>query len=421
MKLFILFSSIIYPNMNTYPKRLTILLPALILIISCSKKPQTTTPITPTTSIVTLRDYLQPSYILSNYQNWIDPNTLFESTGNLTPKNLDPTDITSSSQLDIDMDGDEDIFSFKNYDINIPGNVPPPVLYLNNGKAFIKSSWAGPSTMRGNKTLVGDFNGDKKPDIFSVEAYDPPNTCNCMPDMTTNKLLLNMGSNLTNVKEISGLSGFWVSGCSGDIDKDGDLDVLVFNFHLMHNGVKNKLLLNDGSGNFTTTEISGISGISLVDASELIDINKDGYLDLVLNNRNQAGNANQLRIFWGDGKTFNLSNVTNISIPNIGVYDIDAYDVNGDGTLEVILFSIDPNGWAVDFYGSTDKGGSFANQSSKYISTNTNITAQNGFIHVKHIFISDIDNNGKVDIVSSNRSVNVRWEQDAGGVFRRKY
>lgn len=399
------------------------LLIVVIFFFSCSKKSETKT--SPDTSITAppvkvLRDYLQPSYILSNYQTWIDPNTIFESIGSLTPKNLDPTDITSSSQLDMDMDGDEDIFSFKNYDINTPSVIPPPVVYINNNNTFIKSSWSGPNTMRGNKLLVGDFNNDKKPDVFSVEAYDPPQSCNCMPQMTSNKLLLNTGINLLNVKEISGLSGFWVSGCSGDIDKDGDLDVLIFNFHLKHNGVKSQLLVNDGSANFLATEIPGISDIPLVDASELIDVNKDGNLDLVLNNRNQLGNANQLRIFWGNGKTFSMSNVTNISIPNVAVYDIDAYDANGDGTLELVIFSIDPNGWAVDFYGSTDKGASFTNQTSKYILNNTNITAQNGFIHVKHIFIADIDKNGKVDIVSSNRATNIRWEQDVDGVFKRK-
>lgn len=399
------------------------LLVIVIFFFSCSKKSETK--ISPSTTITTptskvLRDYLQASYILSNYHTWIDPNTIFESTGSLTPKNLDPTDITSSSQLDMDMDGDEDIFSFKNYDINTPNVIPPPVVYINNNNSFIKSTWSGPNTMRGNKLLVGDFNNDKKPDVFSVEAYDPPQSCNCMPQMTTNKLLLNTGINLLNVKEISGLSGFWVSGCSGDIDKDGDLDVLIFNFHLMHNGVKSQLLVNDGSANFVASEISGISDIPLVDASELIDVNKDGNLDLVLNNRNQAGNANQLRIFWGNGKIFSVSNVTNISIPNVGVYDIDAYDANGDGTLELVIFSIDPNGWAVDFYGSTDKGASFTNQTSKYILNNTNITAQNGFIHVKHIFVSDIDQNGKMDIVSSNRATNIRWEQDVDGVFKKK-
>lgn len=395
----------------------------VIFFFSCSKKSETK--ISPSTTITTptskvLRDYLQPSYILSNYQTWIDPNTIFESTGSLTPKNLDPTDITSSSQLDMDMDGDEDIFSFKNYDINTPIVIPPPVVYINNNNSFIKSTWSGPNTMRGNKLLVGDFNNDKKPDVFSVEAYDPPQSCNCMPQMTTNKLLLNTGINLLNVKEISGLSGFWVSGCSGDIDKDGDLDVLIFNFHLMHNGVKSQVLLNDGSANFIASEISGISDIPLVDASELIDVNKDGNLDLVLNNRNQAGNGNQLRIFWGNGKTFSVSNVTNISIPNVGVYDIDAYDANGDGTLELVIFSIDPNGWAVDFYGSADKGASFTNQTGKYILNNANITPQNGFIHVKHIFVSDIDQNGKIDIVSSNRATNIRWEQDVDGVFKKK-
>jgi hypothetical protein len=160
---------------------------AIIFLISCSEPSENQSPNAPVKKI---RDYLQPSYELSNYQIWIDPNTIFESPGNLTPKNLDPTDITSSCQIDIDLDGDEDIFSFKNYNINSPSNIPPPVVYLNSEGSFFKSTWIGPNTMRGNKILVGDFNGDKRPDIFSVEGYDPPTSCNCMPEMTTNKLIL---------------------------------------------------------------------------------------------------------------------------------------------------------------------------------------------------------------------------------------
>ena len=392
----------------------------LSVLVSCSKKSENTIAISPVAESKTNRDYLNSSYILSNYQIWIEPNTIFESSGNPTPSNLDPTDITSSCQLDIDSDGDEDIFSFKNFDINTPNIVPAPVIYLNNANKFLKSTWNGPNNMRGNKLLVGDFNNDKKPDVFSVEGYDPPSSCNCMPEMTSNKLILNSGGTLGIVKEITGLNGFWVSGCSGDIDKDGDLDVMVFNFHQSYNGVKNKLLVNDGTGNFTIKDIAGISDIGLVDASEFIDLNKDGFLDLVLNNRNQAGNANQLRVFWGDGQSFSISNVTDITVPNIAIYDVDAFDVNGDGTLEIILFSIDPNGWAVDFYGSSNKGLSFTNQTNKYITNNTNLTSKNGFIHVKHIFISDIDNNGKMDMLSSNRSTNIRWELDSDGVFKRK-
>lgn len=388
------------------------------IFIRCSKDDSVQS--TPTIPLKTVRNYLQSSYILSNYQNWIDPNYIFESVGNKTPKNLDPTDITSSCQLDIDLDGDEDIFSFKNYDINNPSVIPLPLVYLNTNNSFFKSVWNGPNTMRGNKLLVGDFNGDKKPDVFSVEAYDPPSNCNCMPEMTTNKILFNSGNNLSNVEEIKGINGFWVTGCSGDVDNDGDLDVMIFNFHRLYNGINNKILINDGLGKFTASEINEISQISLVDASELIDINKDGNLDLILNYRNQSANGNLLKIFWGNGKSYSFSNSTDISIPNIYVYDIDAYDANNDGVLEIILFSIDPNGWAVDFYGSTDKGLSFNNQTSKYITNNTNVTLQSGFIHVKHIFISDIDNNGKMDIVSSNRSTNIRWEQDTDKVFKKK-
>lgn len=402
-------------------KRTAIIITLFLGVLSCSKEEtnqiESDTKVTPKG---VLRNYLQSSYELSNYQTWISPSTIFESQGMVTPKDLDPTDITSSCQLDIDLDGDEDIFSFRNYDINTPNVIPSPLLYLNTNNSFFKSVWNGPNTMRGNKSLVGDFNGDKKPDVFSVEAYDPPSSCNCMPEMTTNKILFNTQNNLTSIQEIKGLDGFWVTGCSGDVDNDGDLDVMVFNFHRLYNNVNNKILINDGLGKFTITEMNEISQISLVDASELIDVNKDGNLDLILNYRNQNANGNILKIFWGNGKSYSFSNSTDISIPNIYVYDIDAYDANNDGVLEIILFSIDPNGWAVDFYGSSDKGKSFSNQNSRFIRDNENVTSKKGFIHVKHIMITDVDNNNKMDIVSSNRSVNVRWEQDSDGVFKRK-
>lgn len=392
----------------------------ILLSTSCSKENETIEE-SKIESKPILRNYLESSYNLSNYQIWIDPSKIFESQNVKTPKNQDPTDITSSCQLDIDLDGDEDIFSIRNYDISNPNVIPDPSIYLNTSGSFIKKPWNGiKDILRGNKMLVGDFNNDKFPDVFSVEAYDPPSTCNCMPEMTTNKIIFNSKGNLSDVKEISGFKGFWNTGCSGDIDKDGDLDVLVFNFHLLYNGTKNKLLVNDGLGNFNVTEIPGIADVFLVESSELIDINKDGNLDLILNSRTQMGDANILRVFWGDGKTFSISNSTRITTPNIYIYGIDAYDANSDGILEIILFSIDPNGWAVDFYESMDKGKSFSNQNSKYIRDNENNTSKNGFIHVKHIMIVDIDNNNKMDIVSSNRNVNVRWEQDSDGVFRRK-
>jgi hypothetical protein len=390
---------------------------SLIILSSCSKQEikDITTPTIPTPPKVT-RDYKKPSYELSNYENWIDKSTIFDATN--TPALADPTDITSSAQLDIDLDGDEDIFSFRDYDINKPAIVTPPVTYLFNGTSYLKAAPSSITTIRGHKLLVGDFNDDKFPDVFCVEAYDPPPSCNCMPTMTTNKLILNQNSTLSVIKDFPEFSGFYNAGCSGDIDKDGDLDVILFNFHTLYNNSKNKVLLNDGKGNFQITEHSILKDIPLVESSELIDMNNDGYLDLVLNSRLQTGTGNVLKIYWGGSSNFSQS--TQINIPNVYIFDIDAFDANKDGQKELVLFSIDPNGWQVDFYETSNSGQSYTIQNTKYITNNIHLTSTGGFKHVKHIMVSDIDKNGRMDIVSTNRSVNVRWEQDTQGVFQRK-
>jgi hypothetical protein len=396
-------------------KHLTFII--LTVFFSCKKKEDSSSSTTGTTVVSKkTRDYNKPSYELSNYENWIEKSNIFDLPNFIAP--IDPTDITSSAQLDIDLDGDEDIFSFSNYDINFPNNIPLPVTYLFNGTNYLKATSPNITSIRGHKLLVGDFNGDKYPDIFCVEAYDPPQSCNCMPTMTTNKLIFNQNSSLSSVKEFSGFSGFFNAGCSGDIDKDGDLDVMLFNFHSLYNNVKNKVLINDGKGNFEVTENPIFKDIYLVESSELIDMNNDGYLDLLLNSRLQSGTGNILKIYWGGVNNFSRS--TQIDIPNIYIFNIDAFDANKDGQKEVILFSIDPAGWQVDFYETTNAGQSYSLQNSKYITKNSHITATGGWKHVKHIMVSDVDKNGKMDIVSTNRSVNVRWEQDLLGVFRRK-
>jgi hypothetical protein len=390
----------------------------LLFFVSCKKTSSTSnnnTTVVPT-PVPEIRDYKKPSYELSNYLTWIDNKLIFDAPNVLAT--TDPTDITSSAQLDIDLDGDEDIFSFRNYDINNPSNVPPPVTYLYNGNAYLKAPASSISNIRGHKLLVGDFNNDKYPDIFCVEAFDPPPSCNCMPIMTTNKLIFNQNSSLNTVKEFTEFQGFFNAGCSGDIDQDGDLDIMLFNFHNLYNNTKNKVLINDGKGNFTITENPILKDIPLAESSELIDMNNDGFLDLILNSRLQSGTGNILKIYWGG--TNNFSQSTQIDLPNIYIFDIDAFDVNKDGQKELILFSIDPSGWQVDFFETSNQGQSYKNQTAKYISNNTHLTSTGGWKHVKHIMVSDIDKNGKIDIVSTNRNVNVRWEQDNSGKFIRQ-
>jgi hypothetical protein len=53
--------------------------------------------------------------------------------------------------------------------------------------------------------------------------------------------------------------------------------------------------------------------------------------------------------------------------------DIDAFDANKDGQKELVLFSIDPNGWQVDFYETSNSGQSYTIQNTKYITNNIHL------------------------------------------------
>jgi hypothetical protein len=365
------------------------------------------------------KNYLKSSYELSNNDTWFSSAQLYKSDGSKYVNN--PFIDEQSVQLDIDGDGLEDLFYFEGYDLQInPTPNPPPSIFMNNGSVLKQTNYTGSSIKNphGTKLLVGDFNNDSLPDIFSNVAVDPPIGVP-FPYLNDNcHLLLNSKNGFSLVKEFND-QGFWYTGCSGDIDNDGDLDIITFNFHSQANGVKSRIMWNDGKANFTI-DFNGIGDIPVADQSELVDINNDGFLDLVLNfHPNGASRINDFRILWGNGKVFNLSNSTSISMSGDWyLQNIDFIDINGDGIKEIIPsgnYSLSIGGapiYFISFYKSEDKGKTYSDRTSLYIDNHT----ANRFYHM---IVQDIDKNGMVDIFSAEKKDNIRWEWN-GSKFIRK-
>jgi hypothetical protein len=95
--------------------------------------------------------------------------------------------------------------------------------------------------------------------------------------------------------------------------------------------------MNDGTGNFVVTR----QGIPLFRrgyyTSELIDMDDDGYCDLLVGGHEHEGAAT--RIYWGNGSgTF--SDLCAAPIPGDADYpivlDFDAEDLDGDGIRELV-------------------------------------------------------------------------------------
>jgi len=347
-------------------------------------------------------NYLKTSYELSNFKDWYSSQSLYDSDNK--KYNLNPFIDEQSAQLDLDGDGVEEVFYYEGYLLSNILTNPPPVIF--DGASMKKLKYYGPTIRNphGTKLLVGDFNGDSLPDLFSLVAIDGQNG----PVFSDNYLLLNSKTGLKEIRHFNE-QGFWYTGCSGDIDNDGDLDIIAFNFHNQNNGVKNRIMWNDGKGNFIIKkpENADVDNTSIVYQSELCDVDNDGFLDLVIvfvpdgNNR-----TNDFRILWGNGKGFHLNNSTTIPISKeYYLQNLDFCDIDGDGIKEIL-----PSGnvkdqiYFVNLFKSNDKGKTFTDKTQTYID---NPTTNKRFYHIR---VSDIDKNNTLNLFSSDKNDYIIWE-----------
>jgi len=353
------------------------------------------------------------SYELSNYYEWLDGNLIYEN--GLPYKSNNPLNEQQSCQVDFDNDGDEDIFSYDGYDLKInPTPNPPAVVYLNDSSKLNRKvlSFLSIKNPHASKVLIGDFNNDSLPDVFGSVAIDQPNGVP-FPTMTdVSHLILNSKTGFNKIKEFDEIKGYWYTSCSGDIDNDGDIDIIMFNFHQIPpigNGVKSVVLINDGLGNFKS-DTTGIGNIPFVSQSELFDINKDGFLDLALKYSKPSftpttNRSTNIMILWGNGKNFNLNRKTEwVMSDNNTIINIDFMNIDNDNLFEILLSNEDEFGkFSIHLFKSEDSGKSFIDKTSIYIDNNK----CNKFAHMR---VQDIDKNGKLDLFSGDKREKNRWE-----------
>ena len=369
------------------------------------------------------KNYLKTSYELSNYDDWLSSDYYYFK-GQKYP-NFNPLVDQQHCQIDIDGDGLEDIFYFESYwPLNYPIPYKPPSVYMNNGKILDKIDWTGPkiSEPHASKVLIGDFNNDSLPDIFSSVGYDVLPTQYGINQVS--HLLLNSQEGFKIVKEFPEQPGFHHTASSGDIDNDGDLDIVLFNFAFYNNGISSKILWNNGKAEFKITP-AGFSEIAPVVHSELYDVNKDGFLDLVMIQLNSHVKSNrELIVMWGDGKDFKLNNSIAIELEMIkNSMDIDFVDIDFDGISEIIITGdltvdsknppIDYNkNYYIDIFKSDDRGKTFSKKTNQYFDVKY-------FQRFGHMIVRDLDKNGRIDIYAGDKKDNIRWEWN-GVVFVKK-
>ena len=247
----------------------------------------------------------------------------------LTPQlPVDPAGALSVAMGDVDADGDLDM---------VCGQIGRTTLYLNDGHgrfSDVTASQMPPGTGWGNAIALGDIDGDGDLDI--AEAVNGQN-----------RLMLNDGSgtflNVTATHMPASPWSLTEDVVLGDIDGDGDLDLVFAENGYTCGPYPTLIHRNDGNGVFTNLGAPQLPLTNgLTEAVAFGDVDGDGDLDLICGNRSfnyfpyQASCA-QDRLYLNDG-VGTFSEVTTTHLPassNSQTYWIELADFDGDGDLDV--------------------------------------------------------------------------------------
>jgi hypothetical protein len=397
-------------------------LPYLLLILfftNCKKQDTQNSTVTPQP---TPKDYLKTSYELRKNDLWFDFNGIHPTPGKVGFQ-------TGVAVTDFNADGYDDILL--SYCINTY-TLHPLELYLNDKKGgFIRSTELilnNTGLQAARKAIVGDYNGDKKPDVFfadhGAEIGTPP-----FPGYYIS-ILLSEGNNYR-FKVLDNLlpKNFYHGACSGDVDKDGDLDIFL---------CTGEFLINDGKSNFTVNKTMFNYNKGGLFTTEMIDIDNDGYLDLLIGGHSITDwEMKGPTILWGNGKEFSESNST--ILPGVNGWgvsvDFNFEDLDGDAKKEILVNlsggskDINTGGYnPTDFYQGyriqvlkNNGNRQFVDKTTDYIADYMDPNTR----WIVWLMVGDADKNGKKDIYAQDKSNNVSgkavlWEYN-GGKYVRKF
>jgi len=319
---------------------------------------------------------------------------------------------------DLDLDGDIDLVCVRKEPFTSTGrNIN--VLFMNEGGTLVDrtAEYATATNVAGDNgfltptndrdVVLHDLNGDGWLDMVTVTTL----TDNTTKALSHPRVYMNLG-------EVDGLwQGFrfednripqmhdtagprFCSLAIGDVTGDGHPDLYfgdydsggtqIFDFN-------NRLLINDGNGFFTDESTQRMDSEMLESAfgaaSEIVDMNGDGVLDVV---KQTSLNAPQhVAITYNDPNNEGFFDGYDI-IDQQAPYFVTAGDLNGDGRMDLVVVDDGSD----HYYLNTGNGGDgFANFDT--------ITLENSDGFGGNAIIRDLNNDGHQDVIVTDVDVDI--------------
>ncbi len=238
---------------------------------------------------------------------------------------------------DINGGGLVDILFANGGDYDTPGTPVSSQVFVNNGPGEMftdaTESVFGDTTMIARVIKVRDVNGDNNPDIMVGTTFE-----------TQSRLFLGEGEGrFTDVTDtyLPSIDASIGDLEFGDVDGDSDLDMVLADWGsdspMRSQGGRTMLWLNDGTGHFTDVTSAQMPDVLVRFSWELefIDVDNDYDLDILISCKICRGSF----LFENDGAG-NFTDVTEGRLPQFtNNYEFEAMDLDSDGYLDVVTIN----------------------------------------------------------------------------------
>ena len=317
----------------------------------------------------------------------------------------DPADYTNQLTIgDLDNDGDLDIVWANGGNFNSAGVNQLARIYINNGTGVFSDQSVARGAASGlfRGVELGDIDNDGDLDMVLAEDF------NRQPN-----LLVNNGAGVFTDQSAARLPAAALS-CTraqfGDIDNDGDLDLYLTNGGTANRfGTgQNKIYVNNGAGVFTDETAARHPAAVLAEPQDAIFGDIDGDYDLDVR-AGSTGSA-QSRLYRNNGVGV-FATVAGVPSDN-NCYSYDFGDIDNDGDLDLFGANANPTSANADLLLRNNGTGAYSDI------TATNYTPNPAVDDNDSKFL-DYDNDGDLDLIVARLGGTAEriYNNNGSGVF----